>query len=472
MQMEYLVILFIYFAITIGIGIYYGRKKTKTHEDFMVGGRKFGVVIIFFTMLATYIGAGTTIGTTAWVWKRGLSQAWFTIGYAVVFIFIGLLMAAKIRRFGEKCDAYTFADFLEMRYDKTARFMGAILMWFAFMAITAYQYIGMGRIIETVTGINYTTAILISALITIAYTSFGGLWSVAITEVFQGALTVIGIVIFVPILVKEAGGLSTIAASVPPEHFSLTGYVTPVQAFTWFMIFFLGIIPMQDWWQRSFAAKDEKTASRGIFYMALGFIFVEACVFLIGFAGKTLLPNIGEPEELFPTLVMNYLNPIMGGVLLAALISIIMGTASASLLVPSTHFTRDLYQVVRPKATSDELLKVSKWSTLVFGLGVLVFVFAAPGMFELWVISADIVGAAAAVPILAGFFIPQVSSKAGSWSMVAGFVGWLLGYLGWEPFGFGAVLVGAIFSLIVLVVVSIIYPQKDKDVLKRMGIVK
>lgn len=471
-QMEYIIILFIYFAITIGIGVYYGRKKTKSHEDFMVGGRQFGIVLIFFTMLATYIGAGTTIGTTAWVWKRGLSQAWFTLGYAVVFTFIGLFMAGKIRKFGEKCNAYTFADFLEIRFGKLARFMGAGLMWFAFMAVTAYQYIGMGRIITSVTGLNYTTAILISALITIVYTSIGGLWSVAITEVFQGALTVIGVVTFVPILLHKAGGFSNIVATVPAEHLTFTGYVTPAQALTWFMVFFLGLLPMQDWWQRAFAAKDEKSASKGIFYMAIGFVFVEVCIFIIGFAGKSLLPNLVEPEELFPTLVMDFLNPIMGGILLAALISIIMSTAAACLLVPSTHFTRDFYQVLRPKATNEELLKVSKWSTLLFGIGVLVFVFVAPGMFELWVLSADVVGATAAVPIIAGFFVPQVSKKAGSWSMIAGFIGWLLGYLGWEPFGLGAVMVGAIFSLIVIVGISLVSRENNRDLMVEIGILK
>ncbi|MFZ7101167.1 MAG: sodium:solute symporter family protein [Peptococcaceae bacterium] len=468
-----LTMMLLYFAVTIVIGLYYGRKETKTSEDFMVGGRRFSLIIVLLCMLATYIGAGTTIGTTSWVWTRGLSQAWFTIGQTIVFAFIGLFLAGKIQQMGMRAGIYTVADFVELRYNKASRYLTGALMWFAFMAITAFQYMGMGRIIETIVGIPYNYAVVLCAVVTIFYTSWGGLWSVAITEVFQGCLTVLGVAVMAPIVLAKAGGFSGIMAAVPPEHFSFTGYVTPGQALTWFMVFFLGVIPMQDWWQRSFAAKDKRAASKGIAYMALGFVFVELCIFVIGFAGKVLLPDIAQSEQLFPIMVVKYLNPWIGGVVLACLVSIIMSTASACLLVPSTHFVRDLWQgVLRPQASDEELLKVSKLATFIFGIAVLIFVFAAPSMFDIWVISADILGAVLGLPVLAGFFVPRVGRNAGFAGMLAGFIGWLIGYLGWAPLGFGPVMIGGIFSLIALLIGAIIFPGIERTTLIHLGFIE
>ncbi|MEL7633768.1 sodium:solute symporter family protein [Sporomusa sphaeroides] len=469
----YSVSMIVYFIIAFAIAIIYSRKRTTSNEDFFLGGRQFGIVFVFFTMMATFLGAGTTVGTTAWIWKRGLSQVWMTAGYAVVFLFIGLFLAARVRRFGTYCNAYTFADFLEMRYNKSARYIGATLMWFAFMSIAAFQYMGIGRIINTVTGIDYNIAVLIAALITILYTSYGGMWAIAITGVVKGALVFIGILIMAPVLYMKAGGMEGIASAVPVQHFSLVGYISPGQALTWFLVFFLGIIPMQDWWQRVLAAKGEREARLGLMYLVAGFVFIETLIYMIGFAGKVLEPNIANPESLFPTLVIHHFSPYIGGLLLAALVAIITSTASACLLVASTHFTRDLYNgIIKPNATDAELLKFSKISTLGLGVLVLVFVFAAPGMFELFVISADILGASLTVPILAGFFVPRVGEKAGFYAMLAGIIGWAVSYMGWHPMGFGPAAVGGLFSLIAVIIGMMVLPPADRAVLEKMGLMK
>jgi len=462
----------IYLLIAFVVAVGYSRKKTTSISDFFVGGRQFGVLFVFFTMMATFLGAGTTVGTTAWVWKRGLSQAWMTIGYTIVFLFIGFFLTTRVRRFGARCNAFTFADFLEIRYNKPARYIGATLMWFAFMSIAAFQYIGIGRIINTVTGIDYTIAVLIAALITILYTAYGGMWAIAITGVVKGGLIFVGISIMAPMLYLQAGGLEGILKAVPEQHFSLVGHITPSQALTWFLVFFLGIIPMQDWWQRVLSAKGEREARAGVLCLAVGFVLVEVLIYIIGFAGKVLEPNIANPENLFPTLVVHYFNPYLGGLLLAALIAIITSTASACLLVASTHFTRDLYQgIFNPQATETQQLRFSRVSTFVLGMMVLVFVFLSPGMFELFVISADILGAAIAVPILAGFFLPQVGSQTGFLAMIAGIIGWLCSYLGWQPMGFGPAVVGAGFSLTAVIIGMLILPPADKETLIKIGII-
>lgn len=462
----------IYLFIAFAIAMIYSRKNTKSSADFFVGGRRFGTIFVFFTMMATFLGAGTTVGTTSWVWRRGFSQIWTTMGYTVVFLFLGLFLASKVRRFGTRTNAVTFADFLELRYSKSARFFGAALMGFAFLSIAAFQYMGIGRIITTVTGLDYVYAVLIAAVFTILYTAYGGMMAIAITGVIKGALIFCGIAIMTPILYIKAGGWDGIVNSVPPQHFSMVGYISPMQAMTWFFVFFLGIIPMQDWWQRVLSAKGEKEARNGLLYMAAGFVLIEVLIFIIGFCGKVLEPNIAEPEKLFPTLVVNYFHPALGGLLLAALIAIITSTASACLLVAATHFTRDLFCTLKPDADDATILKVSKFSTFGLGVLVLVFVFAAPGMFELFIISADILGASMAVPILAGFFAPRVGKKAGLVAMASGLTGWFLSYLGWQPFGLGPVFIGASFSLISIVICTFIFPPVDKETLIKLGLTK
>ncbi len=459
---DYAAIISAYLAITMGIALYYGRKETKSVVDFTVGGRRFGTVVLFFTLLATMVGAASTIGFTGWYWVRGLSQLWFVFGGVLAFVIFMYFLAPKINRFGFETGATTPSQWMEFRYGKAAKYFTSILLIIAYLAITALNYMAMGTIIEGVTGIPYVWGLVISAVIVTVYTSLGGLWSVASTDVFQGALTLVGIAILAPILVIKAGGLSKIVASLPPKHLSLFGYVDPVTALAYTLVFFLGILSWPDLWQRVYAAKDVGTLKKSFtLYVIADLVYIGGLVLLIGLAGKVLYPNFPNPERLLPYMVMDQLPGVFGAFIMSALIAVIMGTADSTLLITAVLFEEDIYTDLRPGASEEERLKVSQIVTFIGGILVLILAYIAPTMFDLWIKSADITGATLAVPILLGMFWKRPSKVAGIAGIVFGFLGWCLGYAG--IIKLHPILLGSILSFIAYVIAALAFPRKQKE---------
>jgi len=459
----------IYLLITMAVGIWAAKRNTNTGEDFLVAGRRMNLFVMFWTLLATYVGAASVIGVTGWVYVRGLSQFWYLIGTVLCLGVIGYLLAGKMRRFGAKTGAATISEFLEYRFGRKVRILGAVLVWFSLMAILAFQYIGMGNILSTVTGMNYSAAVVITALIMIVYTTAGGMWSVAITDVFQGIVGVVGLILMAVYVLPEAGGFASIAKSVPPQHLSITGYVTPMQAISAFLVFFLGFVPLPDWWQRCYSSKDDKTAQMGMIIGSLGFLVLVTIVGVIGFCGKALYQDFATPETLFPTMVVDHLPVWLGAIIIGAILAIIMSTADSLLLIGTVQTIKDLYEMPFNRKLDDKhLLSVSRWITAALGIIVLVLVFLAKDMFSLWIIASDVLGATLAFPVLFGFMSGKAGEKSVLISIAFGFAGWLLGYLGWKPLGAEPIVIGGILSLIGIIAGTAIFPN-DKDVYDYFG---
>lgn len=456
----YTSIITVYLAATLAIALYIGRKETKSVSDFTVGGRRFGVIVLFFTLLATMVGAASTVGYTGWYWERGVSQLWFVFGGVLAFFIFVYYLAPKINKFGFEHNASTPGHWMEYRYGKAAKYFTSILLIIAYLAITAFNYMAMAAIFEAVTGIPYTYGLAISAIIVTVYTSLGGLWSVASTDVLQGALTLIGLLILAPIVVMKAGGIGNIVASLPPEHLSLLGHVTPITALAYTLVFFLGIVSWPDLWQRAYAAKDERTLKRSFILYVIAFLaLIGGIVLLIGLAARVLYPEFPNPEHLLPYMVMDQLPGVFGAFIMACLIAVIMGTADSTLLISAVMFEEDIYTDLRPGASEEERLKVGQIATFVGGILVLILAYVAPTMFHLWVMSGDLTGATLAVPILIGMAWKRPSYEAGMLGIGAGLVGWILGYMG--VLGPHPIMVGALFSLIAYVVGAYIFPKKE-----------
>lgn len=456
----YTSVIIVYLAATLGIALYFGRKETKSVADFTVGGRRFGILLLFFTLLATMVGAASTVGYTGWYWERGVSQLWFVFGGALAFALFVYYLAPRINKFGFEHNASTPGQWMEFRYGKVAKYFTSILLIIAYLAITAFNYMAMAAILEAVTGIPYVYGLAISAIIVTIYTSLGGLWSVASTDVLQGALTLVGLIILAPIVVMKAGGWGHIVASLPPQHLSLFGYVGPVTALAYTLVFFLGIVSWPDLWQRAYAAKDEGTLKRSfILYIVAFLAMIAGLVLLIGLAARVLYPQFPNPEHLLPYMVMDQLPGLFGAFIMSCLIAVIMGTADSTLLISAVMFEEDIYADIRPGASEGERLKVGQIATFVGGVLVLILAYVTPTMFDLWVKSGDLTGATLAIPILLGMAWRRPSNAAGLLGIGAGLVGWTLGYMG--VLGPHPIIVGALFSLIAYVAGAYAFPRKE-----------
>ncbi|ADL12906.1 sodium:solute symporter family protein [Acetohalobium arabaticum] len=436
-----------YLAITLSVASYYGGKNTDSSEDFSVGGRKFGIVILFFTMLATAVGAASVVGYTGWYYIRGLSQIWFVIGISVSYLIYLFYLAPKISDFGFEHNASTVGDWLEYRYDRITKNISSVLLIIAYLAITAFQYMAMAEIFTQVTNISYNYSLIITAAIVIIYTSIGGLWSIAATDVLQGAMTIIGLLVLTPIIISKAGGISQILAEVPDQHLQLFGHVDPVGALSFTLVFMLGIISWPDIWQRCYSAESKQSLKRslGLFVVA-SIIITGGLVLFIGLGAKVLYPGYSSPEKILPFMIMKQMPNLLGSIFLAALVAVIMGTADSTLLISAVMFEKDIFSQIKPDASDATKLKVNRYATIIGGVIVLILAITAPSMFSIWVWSADITGATLAVPILLGMAWQRPSHYAALTSIITGFGGWAIaraGWIDWKP-----ILLGSLLSLL------------------------
>lgn len=466
MNTIYVVILLVYLAISLVTAFAVGRSKTKTASDFAVGGRSFGLFVLFFTLLATMIGASAVMTSSYKFYSNGLPQMWFAFGDILVYLIFILYMNKRINSFGAEYGGETVGDWMRFRYGKVVAYISSILIALAYIAITAYQYIAMATIFNLVTGWGFSLCMVITVVIIVVYTSFGGLWSVASTDVIQGAMTLIGCIIIVPIFINKAGGWDSMISRVPAASLNLVGGLEGgglTTAIASMLVMALGVISWPDIWQRCYAAKDQKTLNKTMWLFVGASLVLSVITILIGFAANSLVKEGVEytSSTMLPMLVMENTPAWLGAIILAALIAVIMGTADSTLLVSAVIVDKDLIRpFIKKEMTDRESLRFSRIVTAVTGIAVLVVLFFSTDIFEIWVMSADITGATLAVPILLGFCWKRPSGKAALAAIILGFAGWIASYAGLV--NMDAIILGALLSLAAYVVVALFIDKPDE----------
>ena len=460
-----IIVMMFYFIITLTVGVYFGRKKTGKSADFTVGGRALGGVIIFFTMLATIVGASSVMGYSNWFARRGLSQFWFTIGITITNLLYLFYLGPRINEFGRKHGGETIGDWFLFRYGTVSKYLASLLIAAAYIAITAFQYLAMATILNITTGISFTIALVLTAAIVVIYTSLGGLWAVVSTDILQGFMTLLGVFIMVPLFLSKAGGWAAVLNAQPAGHLGWFSNVSPWNAFASMLTLGLGIVSWPDIWQRMYAAKNIGVLKKSYAAYIVAGLLITLSTMFIGFTSHVLLPSFeGSANAMLPTLILQQLPNVLGAVLLSALIAVIMGTADSVLLVSAVIIEKDIispfFNKKNKKRTDKQKLIRTKIVTAVTGVAVLGVLFFSTDMFDLWVKSADITGATLAVPILLGF----IWKRPGEWAVLAsiifGFGGWLLFTLVKFPVAISPILPGAALSLAAYVIAAFLAPAK------------
>jgi len=321
----------------------------------------------------------------------------------------------------------------------------------------------MATVLEVATGIPFGWSLALTTIIVVIYTSFGGFWSVVSTDVLQGAMLLLGVIIMVPIFFSTAGGFSTVIAALPEAHLRAFGNVTPWNAFAAMLTFGLGIVAWPDIWQMMYSAKDVPTLRRSYSIYLVAFIVVILCIMALGFASQVLMPSFdGAANTMLPKMVVQYLPNVLGAVLLSVLIAVVMGTADSVLLVSAIIIEKNiLTPFLKKDRTDKQKLSLTRLVTVITGVAVLIVLYFSRDMFSLWVMSADLTGATLAVPILFGFAWKRPSQAATLASIVFGFTGWLVVKLNPELVPVSPILPGAICSLVAYLVTAFAVPARS-----------
>ena len=249
----FVVLLYVAAMLTLG---WYGMRRARTRDDYLVAGRNLGPGFYLGTMAATVLGGASTIGTVRLGYVHGISGFWLCGAIGLGIVGLSLFLAKPLL----KLKIYTVTQVLERRYNPAARHASALIMLVYALMIGATSTIAIGTVMQVLFGLHFWVAILIGGGVVVLYSTIGGMWSLTLTDIVQFLIMTIGLVfLLMPMSISDAGGWSAMMDKLPASYLDFTaiGWDTIV---TYFLIYFFGIFIGQDIWQRVFTARSEGVA--------------------------------------------------------------------------------------------------------------------------------------------------------------------------------------------------------------------
>jgi len=414
-----LAIIIIYLLAMIAIGVV-SRGKARGSDDFFVAGRKGSSLLITGSLLATIIGGSATVGMAGLGFTQGLTGAWWLLVGSIGLVVLGFFFAKKVRKFG----LYTLPELVEKQYGPQIALAASILIMVAWVGIVAGQIVAAGTILG-ILGIGSPTLwMVIFTVVFVTYTILGGQHAIIRTDTIQAAIVFAGIFGGLALVFSRLGGWSELRNALPADRFAfpISESFGINNLISWLLLVGLTYVVGPDMYSRLFCAKDTKTARKSVFWTALLIIPFALGITLVGMGGAALFPQISSPEMVFPTVIVEVFPPVLGGIVLAALLCAVMSSADTCLLTASTILTVDIVKRFKPSLSQKEILSFSRWGIVVLGLGSLVLALTLKGIISALLFAYTIYTAGLILPVIAGFYKKRlkVTSKGALAAIIGG----------------------------------------------------
>ena len=427
----------VYLLVTIGIGLLAARR-VKNARDFLVAGRSLPLYMNAATVFATWFGAETVLSVSATFAQDGLSGIpGDPFGASVCLVLAALLFARLFYRM----NLLTIGDFYKERYGKPVEVLTSISIVLSYLGWTSAQLTALGLVIHVLSGgaIGLNEAIMAGAAVVLVYTVFGGMWSVAFTDLFQTVVILVGLTLIALLVGDLAGGAEKVISQAAAE--GKFDFFPSDSAGWWamagaFFAFAFGSIPQQDVFQRMTSAKDEKTAVRGTIIGGLVYFCFAFVPIFIAYAAIVADPALTELfasedgraiQRILPDLVLGKM-PLWAQVMFfGALLSAILSTSSGALLAPTSLFTENVLRPFVPHMSDRQFLLTLRIVLVTFTAGALLFALNSTStMYEMVQNAYNVTLAGAFVPLLAGAYWKRANTQGALFSIVLGIGAWLV----------------------------------------------
>ena len=420
----------LYILILAGVSIV-SSKKVKTEEDFNVAGRSLPFWLLSFTFAGLWFGGGTVIGTTGVAFEYGFwstEAAWGVIpdpyGAGLCLILAGLFYFSTLRKLG----GVTLADFFEARFGKKAGLLSTLVMVFGWTFFVAAQIVVFGKIFNSILGWSYNLSIWLGMMMVVLYTIAGGLWSVALTDMVQMIIVLIGIIAAVPAGLNAVGGISEIKALLPPEMLSFFPSFNPdlsavgrwMPWISGWMIIALGSIASPDITQVAQAGVSDRDVKRASITAGIIYWFFGSLLVLLGLIGAALVAKgtlslemlSNDSELIMPVMIQNLFPLPLAVLFVSAILAAVMSSADGALLALSTLFTRNILPFFR-KTSSDSRkeLTYSRIVVIIFAVITTVIGICYPHAFMLMNFGFDCLLAGLFIPLTLAIYWEKISVK-------------------------------------------------------------
>jgi SSS family transporter len=427
-----------YLAVTIAIGLLAARY-VRNSTDYLVAGRSLPLYMNTATVFATWFGAETVLSVSATFARDGMGGIVADpFGSSFCLLFVALFFARAFYRM----DLLTIGDFYKKRYGRPAEVITSVAITASYLGWTSAQLTALGLAFSVLSGgaLSLGEGIVLGAAIVLFYTIWGGMWSVAWTDLFQTAVIVIGLVAVAWLVGDMAGGTAKVISAAVADgklEFWPRGGAKEWLAFlaAW-MTLSIGSIPQQDVFQRVTSAKNEAIAVKGsligggaYFVFAFVPIFIAYAALLIDPAMKELFKadDAREIQRILPELVLNR-TPLWAQIMFfGALLSAILSTASGALLAPTALFTENVLRPFVPRMGDRQFLLTLRVVLVTFTLAALLFALNSRStMYEMVQNAYKVTLVGALVPLAAGIYWKRANAAGALTSILMGLASWLL----------------------------------------------
>lgn len=430
----------LYLLISIAVGVY---AATKVHnvKDYVTAGRKLPMGVVIAMVFATWFGAETVLGIPGTFIDENLGGLISDpFGASFCLILFALVFARPLYR----KNLLTLGDFYREKYSKPVEIVVSIAIALSYLGWVSAQITALGLVFNVLSEgmISMHQGVLLGSSVVMVYTLFGGMWSVALTTVVQMVVIVVGLLWISVLVADQTGGVAPVVKHAYEagkfEFWPALEWTAVITFIAGFLTMGFGSIPQQDVFQRVNSSKNEAIAVWGTFLGGVGYFLFAAVPMFLAYSAFMVDPEMAasvsekDPQLVLPTFVTHHLPMYAQIIFFGALLSVIMSTASGTLLAPSVTLSENVIKELLPngkKLTDKQFLNLMR---IVVGLfSILVTLYALYSLDQETSIHAMVENAykvtlvVALVPLFAGLFWKKASNFGATCSIAAGLLVWI-----------------------------------------------
>ena len=477
MEIEVILPLIGYLLLVAGLSVYAMRKRREGTflNEYFLGGRSMGGIVLAMTLTTTYISASSFIGGPGAAYKYGLGWVMLSmVQVPAVWLALGVL-GKKFAILARRYNAVTLNDMLYARYGSTLLvWLASLSLLVAFIGAMTVQFIGGARLLETAAGIPYDAGLLIFGLTIALYTAFGGFRASVLNDTMQGMVMLAGTFLLLFAVIHAAGGMHAAVEKLQQidprllEPHGVDNIIHPAFLSSFAVLVCFGVIGLPHTAVRCISYKDSKAVHRGMIIGTIVVTILMLGMHLAGALGRAIVPDLKIPDQVVPTLMITVLPPFAAGIFLAAPMASIMSTINAKLLQSSATIVKDLFLRVRPQQINNEPL-LKRMSGMITLLLVVLLLLAArhPPDMIIWLNLLAFGGLEAVFlwPLVLGLYWEKANAAGALSGMVVGAIVYVaLASFNIQWLGFHPIVPALLLSLIAFVIGNLFgrpAPQPD-----------
>ena len=471
--MSVITIVFIgYLFILIGLALW-SRSETRTMSGYFIAGKKLPPWVVAFSTNATGESGWLLLGLTGMGYAVGAQAFWVVAGEVVGIALAWLVISRRLKRLSDESDSITLPDVLAARFNDKAQVLRKLSVLIILVMVGAYvaaQMVATGKAFSGFTDLSYSAGVLVGATVIILYTLVGGYKAVAWTDLVQGVLMLLGLIIVPMIAIDAAGGWNAVTTNLQaqdpgllspwgPDGKSMLAFVG-IASFLAVGLPFLGVPQLM---VRFMSARSEKSLVPAMAISVVVILLFDLGAVLTGMAGRALFPGLEDPETILPVISTTLLHPVLGGIMMVVVLAAIMSTVDSLLILASSAAVRDYWQKIRGSILSDqELTRRGKLLTVVFGaIGVAFALHQTPLIFWFVLFAWSGLGAAFGPVLICALWYPKTTLRGAIAGMLGGFVTTVVWVLWLKPHFYD--LLEVIPGFIVGLLLTILFSNKSKE---------